>query len=210
MCLLQGTGAFLQLSTDICHSTMQTQAVEVFKTQFQPLLTLLQVKAGLKKGRKGRPDHLLRLGSARDVNRNHLLACSSAQEGIDRSLISPRPCLENRADGAARALHDSPDSLHAPGEPAAVHSQEDLPVMLQRQLAHEVAAQQPSEATQLGSFQWDRLEPRYVDAASTYETASNVESSEPSPSASVRLVLSPEHLPAWLEFSQRWSSTTAT
>ncbi len=140
----------------------------------------MQVKAGLK-GRKAKPEHLLRLGSARDVNRSHLLACSSAQEGIDRSHISPRPCPEGRAEGADRALHDSPDSLHAPRERADVHSQGDAPVMLQRQLAHE-AAQQPNEATQLGTFQWDRLEPRYDDATSTYETASNVESSEPSPS----------------------------
>ena len=113
------------------------------------------------------------------MNRSRFLACSSAQEGIDRSLISPRPCPEGRADRADRALHDSPDSLLAPGGPAATASQEDIPILLQRQLAYEGTADQSEQATQLGSFQWDRLEQGHGDTMSAYETASTVESSEP-------------------------------
>lgn len=137
---------------------------------------ILQVKAELKKGRKGSSQHLLRLASTKDVNGSHLLACSSAQEGIDRSFISPSPCPEGQADGTDRALHDSPDSLHAPGETLVVLSQDDVPGLLPLQLAHEVAFEQPDQATQLGTFQWDRLEQRHGDAASAYETASTAES----------------------------------
>ena len=135
----------------------------------EAVLSVVQVKAGLKEGAQGtqgRSEHLLRLGSALEVNCNHLLACSSAQEGIDRSEISPRPDLAERA---AQALHDSPDSMH---------SRNEVPVMLRRQLADDLAAQQPEEAIPLGAFQWDRLQQQHGDNASAYETASTVESGE--------------------------------
>ena len=41
-----------------------------------------QVGAELKKGSVEDPEQLLRLGSALDVARNHLIACSSAREGL--------------------------------------------------------------------------------------------------------------------------------
>ena len=157
-------------------------------------MPVLQVVAGLKKGRKGSSEHLLRLGSALEVNRSHLLACGSAQEGLDRSLISPRPCSEGGADGAAHALHDSPDSLHASEEPATALSRAAVPVMLQHQLAAEAAAEQLDQATQLGAFQWDRLEQRrQSDSASAYETASAVDSGESVCSAASEVNLNLPH-----------------
>ena len=55
--------------------------------------------------------------------------------------------------------------------------------MLQRQrrMAREALVEQPDQATQLGSFHWDRLEPGHGDTMSAYETASTVESGEPLP-----------------------------
>ena len=50
--------------------------------------------------------------------------------------------------------------------------------MLRRQLADDLAAQQPDEATHLGAFQWDRLQQHHADNVSAYETASTVESGE--------------------------------
>lgn len=141
------------------------------------LIHHLQVKAELKKGSKDGSADLLRLGSALDVDRIRLLGCSSAQEGIDRTLISPRPCPEDRADRAAGRIHDSPNSLCAPGdEPSGTSSLERLPVMLGRQLADDVAAVQPEQATQEGAFRWDLLEQRQADSASAYEDASTAES----------------------------------
>ena len=141
------------------------------------------------KGAKLGAEHLLRLGSALDVNRSHLPACSSAQEGIDRSFICPRPsspCPEGRAVHAAPAaqkLHDSPDSLGSPMEPDVALSQHEIPVMLRRQLAADVATdapssvqEQPNEATQLSAFRWDLLELRQRCGSSLDESASSAES----------------------------------
>ena len=149
----------------------------------------MQVEAKPMKGAKLGAEHLLRLGSALDVNRSHLLACSSAQEGMDRSFISPRPfspCPEGRAAWAAPAaqkLHDSPDSLGSPMEPDVALSQHEIPVMLRRQLAADVAAdapssaqEQPDEATQLGAFRWDLLERCQRCESSADKSASSAES----------------------------------
>ena len=150
----------------------------------------MQVEAKPMKGAKLGAEHLLRLGSALDVNQSHLLACSSAQEGIDRSFnYSPRPfspCPEGRAaraGPAAQKLHDSPDSLGSPMEPDVVLSQHEIPAMLRRQLAADVATnapssaqEQPDEATQLGAFQWDLLERRQCCESSADKSASSAES----------------------------------
>jgi len=173
---------------DLLHASLQhmsylPQACVEHGACHKVVLSVVQVKVGLKEGAQGRSEHLLRLGSALDVNRKHLLACSSAQEGIDRSQISPGPDLAERA---AQALHDSPDSMHSQGAPAVVPPRNEVPVMLRRQLADDPAAQQPDEATLLGAFQWDRLQQHHSDNVSAYETASTAESGASAPVQGLR------------------------
>ena len=173
----------------------------------------VQVGAELKKGGAEDPQQLLRLGSALDVARNHLIACSSAREGLDRDLISPRPCSEeepgparpgpaSQAAAADRPLHDSPDSLAHAEELTRATSLEQLPLMLRRQLADDtVAAQQPHAATesarqpeqaaQLGTFCWDLAEQRTGGHTPFHDAASTADSGESS--ASLQL----EHMQHW-------------
>lgn len=65
-------------------------------------------------------------------------------------------------------------------EPDVALSQHEIPVMLRRQLAADVATgsvqEQPNEATQLGAFRWDLLELRQRCESSLDETASSAES----------------------------------
>ena len=159
----------------------------------------LQGRAGLKKGCKGSSQHLLRLSSAEDVNRSRLLACSSAQEGVDRSLISPRPCSEEQLGSASQAatvdrpLHDSPDSLNHAEQLTRATSLEQLPLMLRRQLAEDTAAagqpqaasefaRQPEQAAQLGTFCWDLAEQRTGGHTPFHDAASMADSGESSAS----------------------------
>ena len=156
----------------------------------------VQVGAELKKGDMEDHAHLLRLGSALDMARSHLLACSSAQEGFDRDLISPRPCLEDQPSPASQAaaagkrLHDSPDSLaHAEQLTRAV-SLEQLPPMLRRQLADDTVAarlqphaasgpaQQPERAAEPGTFCWDLAEQPTGSNTPFHEAASMADSGE--------------------------------
>lgn len=159
----------------------------------------VQVGAELKKGHTEDPEQLLRLGSAVDVARNHLIACSSAREGFDWDLISPRPCPEDLpspaspAGAAGRPLHDSPDSLDHAEQLTRAVSLEQLPLMLRRQLADDTAAagqphavsgsfQQPEQAAQLGAFCWDLAEQPTGGNTPYHEAASTADSGESSAS----------------------------
>ena len=156
-----------------------------------------QVGAELKKGSVEDPEQLLRLGSALDVARNHLIACSSAREGFDRELISPRPCSEEQLGSASQAatvdrpLHDSPDSLNHAEQLTRATSLEQLPLMLRRQLAEDTAAagqpqaasefaRQPEQAAQLGTFCWDVAEQRTGGHTPFHDAASMADSGESS------------------------------
>ena len=158
-----------------------------------------QVGAELKKSSVEDPEQLLRLGSALDVARNHLIACSSAREGFDRELISPRPCSEEQLGSASQAatvdrpLHDSPDSLNHAEQLTRATSLEQLPLMLRRQLAEDTAAagqphaasesaRQPEQAAQLGAFCWDLAEQRTGGHTPFHDAASMADSGESSAS----------------------------
>ena len=155
----------------------------------------VQVGAELKRGGAEDREQLLRRGSALDVARNHLIACSSAREGLDRDLISPMPCSEDQpspasqAAAAGRALHDSPDSLKHAEQLMRAISLEQLPLILRRHLADDIAAagqphaasepaRQPEQAAQLGTFCWDLAEQRTGGHTPFHDAASIADSGE--------------------------------
>ena len=174
---------------------MEGSKIVVARLHPENLMMDLQVGAELKKGGVEGPEQLLRLGSALDAAQNHLIACSSAREGFDRDLISPRPCSEeqprpaSQAAAAGRALHDSPDSLTHAEELTRATSLEQLPLMLRRQLADDVvaaglphavpeSARQPEQAAQLGTFCWGLAEQRTGGHTPFHDAASIADSGE--------------------------------